>query len=129
MTYKTTEDHFKLFKEEVRKWVRVFGLQYDYEVYVYHENREKHCEGSMSANFEHRYSDIYLNSTWEVQPTEYKIKRTAFHEVCELVLYKLRDLGLARPSTEEQIIEEVHKIIRVLETAFWGEIPESPNEV
>jgi len=43
----------------------------------------------------------------------------AFHEVMELFLAKLKILALSRSATEQEIVEEIHSIIRTLENVVF----------
>ncbi len=114
----TTKEDFELFKSEVTYWANAFGLK-GYQLFFRHED--------LSGNFaEIRYNIISRNAVFSLN-TEFdtidyspeEIKRTAFHEVCELLLCRLSTIGKARFVAELEIDEEIHNIIRILENTVF----------
>ena len=47
------------------------------------------------------------------------MKISAFHEVCEIMLFPLRYLGECRFLTETEIDPEVHRLIRTFENVIF----------
>jgi len=118
---KTTAKHFKIFKAECEKWINRFGL-FNWEVGYYHKEDGDTSTFSWTV---YRYSgravDVCLNRTWQDRPynMEYELRLSAFHEVCEILLYPLRYLGECRFLSDGEIDPEVHSIIRILESVLW----------
>lgn len=118
--YKTTEMHFKIFQEECLKWLKRFGLFFDYEIEFRHVFFTLKAEAMVEYNVEDRWAVIYLRPTWnDTVLNTFSIKRAAFHEACELLLGKLNTLAENDSVNVQDVNEATHKIIRVLEQAFW----------
>ena len=125
---KTTKKDFKLFKEEVRKWLIPFVLR-DWEIYFLHKTVEGavagmgHVEDAKTATF-------FLSEDWECHEiTPYEIKKAAFHEVMELFLVPLKDLVEKRYIIESEIPPATHGIIHVLENLlFEGSVNIKPRK-
>ena len=63
---------------------------------------------------------VCLSKTWDnVEPTDFEIRKSAFHEACEVLLYPLRYLAEARFLTDSEIDPEVHNVIRTLENVLF----------
>lgn len=118
MPYKTTADHFKLFKKEFKKWVDIFGLK-GWEV-EYKHTPSGDSLAWMNADLVGRVATIGLAPVWErTKTTTHEIKKCAFHEASELLLYKMRSLAKYRYATLYEIDEENHNIIRTLEGVIF----------
>jgi len=118
---KTTAKHFKLFKKECERWITIFGLL-NWTVHYYHEeDGDPNVFAWTQYNHDNRVVDVSLNRVWANKPRdiEYELKRAAFHEVCEILLYPLRYLGEARFITSGEIDTGVHNVIRILENVVW----------
>jgi len=114
----TNQKHFVLFKRECNKWIRRFGLL-DWRVYYRHEDSVGKARCTIQ-HLEDRVCIITLSKFWEgIEPTNDEICRTAFHEVCELLLARLYTLSRRRFVGEGEIEEEHHAIIRRLEEAVF----------
>ncbi len=118
---KTTSKHFEIFKKECEKWIDRFGL-YGWRFYYTHKDEDPNntfagCywpELPQDRVFTLR---LTVNISWLF--TIRDIKRSAFHEVCEALLYRISYLGLARHLMVDEISEERHNLIRTLEKAVW----------
>jgi len=114
--YKTTKKDFEDFKKEARKWIDYFNL-YDWEICFFHS----HIDYRSYVNADHngKIAVFTLSTIWEQLTYKEEVKRVAFHEVCELLLYKLTDM--AEDYYNRNRVEEVtHSIIRRLEKCiFW----------
>lgn len=114
---KTTGKDFELFKKECLFWINYFGLK-DWHVVFHHDILEEdNFAAQCDTTLAQRHSTIFLNKELsdDTYPlTDEDIKQIAFHEVCELLLRKLRTLGENRYATEIEIYEATHEIISVL---------------
>lgn len=117
---KTTRRHLEAFKKECGKWIKVFGML-GWRFYYQH----KDIEGRQIAYCcfpdkpEDRVFTIGLTLHLEGNYSMADIRRSAFHEVMEAFLYKIRFLAGCRYIQPEEIDEEVHHIIRTLENAVF----------
>jgi hypothetical protein len=66
-----------------------------------------------------RVATINLAPRWNIEPTEQQLKKTAFHEICELFLARINILARDRYCNEENIDEEIHNIVRTLENVIF----------
>ena len=118
---KTTKKHFELFQKECNKWIEYFGLK-QWRVFYEHDYVDD-AYGSINAHHPGKVVTITLSKSWEeTKPNNKYIKRTAFHEICELLISPLERLAKSRFGVlEEEIQEEIHNIIRTLENTVWKE--------
>lgn len=124
---KTTKKHFKLFQEEAEYWIERFHLR-EWKITILHENSTLPSlkDSALAWNgcqFEDRITRIGLSTNWgKYDPiTEYELSKSAFHEVCELLL---GDLVMsanmdAAPTQKAQNTADHHSVIRRLEWAVW----------
>lgn len=68
-----------------------------------------------------RNAAIGLNTSWTVPVTTAQLKKSAFHEVCHLLLCRMDSLAKHRESDDHSISEENHSIVYRLENAFFEE--------
>ncbi len=86
MKNKTTKKHFAIFKKECEYWLDYFGIK-DYDVSFKHVLINPDSCAETSWNIVGRVATITLNINWTNSSlTDLDLKRTAFHEVCELLL-------------------------------------------
>ncbi len=122
--YKTTKRHFKLFCDEARKFIDIFGLA-GWEVYFEHKKYISDALALCVTDQQGRTCTIALSTEWvELKPTDLEVRKAAFHEVCELLLSRLNTFAKDRFVRESQIDEESHSIIRTFERAFWEQYHE-----
>ena len=114
-TYTTDED-FEVFKEECNKWIKRFGL-FGWKVYYHHEEIDENAYAVCFANTMGRVSDIKLNKKCDTK--DLNIRKTAFHEVCELLLAKVEVLIKDRAYCYEDTREEIHNLIRIFERVIY----------
>ena len=119
---KTTKVQFELFKKECEFWIDHFGLKGWHVEYIHqnHDDGRACCGWKISG----RIANITLSTEWEdwrKEPiTENDIKRSAFHEVCELLLSRLSMMAKNRIANHDDVVdEEVHNIIRTLENTIF----------
>lgn len=119
-SYPTTPKHFEIFKRECQKWIKVFGLS-RWEFSFFHCETDRHLAWS-TINWEAHYVAFHLNKTWrwkDQPPTSREVKKSAFHEVCEVLLFPIRYLGECRYLSESEMDPAVHEVIHVLEDVVW----------
>ena len=120
---KITEKHFLLFKEECQKWIEIFGLK-NWEINFYHKKDSSEYLASTVYSYQGRTVDVHLNTVWQDKrktlDTNYELKKSAFHEICEILLYPVRYIGECRyVQGAFEIDAVVHDVIRVLENSLW----------
>lgn len=114
----TTKEDFELFKKCIRYWIKHFGL-YGWDVHLDHQT-DKDSLAYTSYNVPNRSVTIVLSKDWScTKVTDIQIDKTAFHEIGELLMMRLRFIAEARFISEEEVEEEVHNIIRILERVIW----------
>lgn len=120
MDYKTTDEHFNIFKEEAEYWIKELGLA-DWRVFFAHEDNEIGAGlACCKTNQQGRVACLCLDTEWNVSITEEELKKTAIHEVGELLLNRLEWLAKERCASPEEIREEMHAVIRRLEHVLIG---------
>ncbi len=113
----TTEKDFELFKKCVWYWVKFFGL-YGWDIQLLHEDDD--ALAYPRFNVPNRSVSVVLAKNWDDREvTDIEIDQTAFHEVGERLMLKLRHIAEARYISNEEAGEEIHKVIRVLESVIW----------
>jgi len=121
MNYKINKKQFKMFEKECSKWIKYFGLL-DWEVNIREEKRKVNYLAQTSVSFHNRIATIKVVKDWrQFETTNKEIKKTAFHEICEVMFYNVRYLAEARFLTESEIDPEIHKLIRILENTVFEE--------
>lgn len=114
----TVED-FELFKAECKYWLKFFAVV-EYEVFYEFDKLDNNfAQVAVHVDEGVRNCVITLcNSKCNEEITEKRIKKNAFHEVCELMLW---EIGLvifnAVGAKNERII--IHKMIRRLENTIF----------
>ena len=117
---KTTDEDFKIFKEEARKWIEVFGL-YGWHVFFYHVVLDEFEDcATCSIDLMDRICTIRLNKDWE-EATVKEIRRVAFHEVCELLFARIEEISNGRGYNSIDAREEVHNLINTLEKVIYND--------
>jgi hypothetical protein len=118
--YEITNKQFKIYKKEAKKWIKHFGL-YGWTV-KYAINKELLGDGlaGVLPDLDARTVVFLINEEWGIPPNKKDIRLVAFHEVCELMLFRLRTLAKARyVQSEFDIDEEIHNIIKILENRMF----------
>ena len=123
MTHDTTP-YFDAFNDEVQKSLERVGIKsWAVRVLLCDPKDNTDLGGNKaitSCRPVARNADIVLSTTWENdEPSEYKVRRTAFHEVCELLLVRAGCIAFNQKASGEDWEEETHVIIRTLENAVF----------
>ena len=117
--YKTSKTQFKLFQDECWKWINIFGLK-GYEYTFEHDDSDTSARAHFGVNVVGRVAVITLTKTWGLErPTDLEVKKSAFHEICEVLLVRLNDIASQRGFCEEDLEEEIHNVIRILENTLF----------
>jgi len=119
---KITLKQFELFKNDALKWLEYFGMK-DWSFY-FEQRKLDGNRAECSFDCVSCVATISLGTSWDEQSKEFVtddiIKRTAFHEVCELLLSRLNIMVSQRYNLNEGAVEEErHRIIRILENVLW----------
>ena len=109
---KTNKKHFKLFTEEIKRLLKLYGLQ-SWEVLYCHEFVDMRTIATTSPELASHIVVFTLNTKF-VSPdlTDIELRATALHEVLELLFTKLESLCCSCKKDESR--EEVHTIIQTL---------------
>lgn len=112
-----TDEQIEYFKHRVeywRKWFRVV----DWEVMVRSidtDDSYAYCQGDCKS----RLATICVSTTWDIEPTEKMLDKTAFHEVLELIFWEIHELGVSRWFNEDAWDQARHRVIRMMESVIW----------
>lgn len=126
MIYELEDHHFEVFKEEARKWMTFWGLT-EWEVFFVFSPDEDGCRASCYTKHFDKICHLALNKRPDLcePPNEISIRKSAFHEVCELLLSSLTFIALDEeiPYTERKGLteSESHAVIRRMENALFAE--------
>lgn len=117
-----TERDFQIFKDEARFWIDKFGLldwRIGFEFKKLDDNTYAQCDSQQLG----KWAYLILNKWQSEQISEYQIRQSAFHEVCEVLLQELRRIALneAIPFDERSILTDsaAHGVIRRLENSVF----------
>lgn len=126
----TKKEKIRHFKSEINRFVKYFGL-YDYEIvfdeidnpdgrasshFFYYDNR---------VNADAQNVDVCWSKDWiESELNKREISKTAFHEVLEIMLYKIFELARCRNIivTDREVAQEKHRIIRIFENTIFEKL-------
>ena len=119
--YKTTEKHFEILKKEAKKWIKIFGLiGWDIR-FIHRDLNDINVYANCNAKLDAHVAIITLNTQWSEKITNYNIKRTAFHEVCEVLFERIDYIARARYINDGEIEDERHNLITILENIIFDE--------
>ena len=110
LTNYTSEEDFTVFKEECNNWIRKFQLN-EWEVEYQHLLVEG-CYAQCEYDYMSMSARLKLSVDWRERPiTDIALRKTAMHEICELLLAKLVVLANSRFIDHDSIDSEIHSII------------------
>lgn len=121
---KITPEQFKVFKAECEKWLDYFGLK-NWQVRYMQSKIDNRAE--VHFNCVGGVATIILGHAWNEKSKNFvdneSIKKCAFHEVCELLFGRLNDMAGQRWGLAvEDVEEEIHRIIRILENTTFKDL-------
>lgn len=115
--YITNVKHFNFFVSECKRFQRILSLM-DWVLHYAHIKGGEllaWCNAEETAGA----ATIFLNTEWiDNKPTKEELSRFAFHEVCEVLLWKLDEMAGVGCS-RNRCNQERHAIIRRLENTVW----------
>lgn len=129
----TTKKHFEVFKREVQRWLKFFGLS-SWVADIQHYNASDSAHTSIVASggdilawagfadWGNQTVAICLNKqyTGKETLTSNDLSRAALHEVLHVLLRNLTCLGIMRFGVTEELIDtEEHIVLSILENAVW----------
>ena len=117
------QNDFSLFKSECLKWIEFFGLKgwdiyFDEKAKCEEDNMAETCYGPLTAR------NVTFHFKGSDNPAFHDPKRCAFHEVCEVLLYRVHCLGESRYVQPSEIDEAIHDVIRILENTVYEKLKE-----
>jgi len=122
--------HFAYFIACCRSFIDILGL-YDWEVsfqYVGSDKTTPRASTTIHDRF-NRLASIQLYDSWDRDPDEYNLWIVSFHEVIELLLSDLHCMAAARDFDYNLYDREHHRVIRMLENAWFKEIWKYGHEI
>lgn len=118
---KPTAHHFKVFQQEAKKWIAKFGLV-GWEIVFAREDIQGRA--ACRLNMQSRCAGLVLANDFKGDLTDEEMRRSAFHEVCEILLARTWFICMnsdLTPRQRESHMEEArHEIIRILENTVWS---------
>jgi hypothetical protein len=122
MTRNTTVKEFELFKSECLKWIDYFGLK-DWKIDFLHEElkSESYAECRVEGISSRNVVLCFNTKCSEYDRKCLNIRKTAFHEVWELILWPLQYIGTCRYVQPEEFTTAVHSVIRTMENTIYKE--------
>ena len=116
--WKTNESHFELFKTECVYWLNRYGL-IGWEIHFDHD-LAKEARATCVSYGPGRMCALTLGTEWHgLEPTPENIGKSAYHEVCELLLADLVEIATNRKFDPEDLEAKTHAVIRTLENVHW----------
>ncbi len=112
---KTTDKDLELFKSEVLRLVDLFHID-TWDIYI-ELKKMVGCQACCTTNITGRSATFSLNTEIYLY-TDEKIKETALHEVCHLLLADVVDIGQHRYVTEDEAIKASETVACKLQSIF-----------
>ena len=111
--------HLELFKKEANYWLNYFGLL-DFDVQIKISENNEECLAFVIVSHPNKIVVLKISKLWD-ELSDLKIRETAFHEVCEVLLSRLRSLACGTFS-DEVVDETCHSIIGRLQNSIFNEL-------
>lgn len=122
---KKSDEWFELFKKEASHWLWYFGM-HDWRVTFYHDQLFNLRIAETRMDYIGKCASMILaNNLSPDHYTEEQVKRTAFHEVCELMLgslYCLVEPHIVSEREHDMMSKAGHDIIRRLENTVYQDL-------
>jgi hypothetical protein len=118
--YKTKDRDYRYFVRECEYYQKELGLL-NWKIYYDHILNGKNKDSLAWTNGDNggMVATIVLAVEWKyTKPTEYQLSRVAFHEMCELLTWKIDEMARIGCSAE-RCNEERHGIIMTLENILF----------
>ena len=113
---------FEVFVEESKYWLDFFGIK-DWSINFRFKELHEGFRAECKVNWSGRICYLCLSTTHKEKPSDLEIRKSAFHEVLELLLidleYTLLDEKI--PTEERKYLAEVqrHSLIRRFENTVF----------
>jgi len=122
--------HFSYFIGCCKALIKKLGL-FDWEVsFQYYESDENTPRASTTVYDRfNRLAAIQLYDNWDRPANEFNLWMVAFHEVMELLLSDLHCMAMTREFDYHLYDREHHRVIRILENAWFKEIWENGHAI
>ena len=113
--FKLEDEHFDYFKSVVNEYIDKLDLnRWDIRL-IKDDFRNKDLLAATWANSKTKCAEILINKEWEdVEPTKEELKTTAVHEVLELLLWELGEMG-KEIYNHNYVSSKKHDVINVLQ--------------
>ena len=118
MREKTSPKHFKMFKNEFNYWVDKFGLT-GWKIDFEHGGGEDVDDANAWLNVHSVKGRLVTAGLAKTVDCLEDISQYAFHEVSELLLTRIMFIAECRYCQPEEITEECHNLIRILENVVF----------
>lgn len=116
--HRITKTQFELFKREVFRWIREFGLtEYDVEV-GQGEIRRHDATAQTNWSFGGKWAIVTLAHNWDHRPASPELKKVAFHEVVHLLLSPLCHEAGCRYTNADTLNEAEEGVVVRLENFY-----------
>jgi len=121
--YNVSEEHFNKFVRMFSEFKDMFSLN-NWEVrYAYIADGPGEARATLTVfDLGNHLAGVALFSEWDIEPTDYALWRTAFHECMELLLSEMNHLAEARTWNYNEYDREGHRVIRTLETVVFDKM-------
>jgi hypothetical protein len=119
---KTTKENIfeksdlELFKKEAEHWSAFFGLM-DFDLQISMSDKNDDSLAYTVVSHQDKIAIIKVSKCWD-ELTEYKIRETAFHEICEVLISRLRSMACGTFS-DDAVNETAHSIILRLQNSIF----------
>ena len=90
-----------------------------------HEDNDntRDCWACIAYKMSSRLAVITLAVSWDGEEIDVvNVRKSAFHEVCELLLARVQHIAECRWAQPEEFQEAVHGVIRILENVVWEDM-------
>lgn len=118
---KITKKHYKVFRKEFMRWVKHFGL---YGNEYYFQRKTTGRKGTLAycifpTDYDDRIFTIGITEKTRLWYSMTDIRKAAFHEAMEVLLYRIRFLAGCRYPQQADIDDEIHNLVRIFENRMF----------
>lgn len=119
--YKELDDsHYDYFVRCFKGWSEYIGITDWMVEYSFRDDDDDYRAATFIYCTENRLAGVVLSNSWDVDPTDYALSKTAFHEALELLFADLTILAGKREYNEGTYDKERHRVIRMLERSLFN---------
>lgn len=129
-SYTLERHHFAYFVGCCRSLVKLMGLlDWELSYQFLGSDAETPRASATVHDAGNRLASIQLYDEWDTDPNEWRLWRTAFHEVVELLLSNMHMMATSRAFDYLSYDREHHRVIRTLENSWFTEIWNNGHDV